>query len=216
VTSDATSRPAGDQTIGQWLDALGSATPAPGGGVAAAMSACLGAALVEMVCRLTTGKAAFAEHEPLITAIGDAARQLGLDALSQIDEDTAAFTALMASYRLPKDTGGQQAARQGAIRQAIHRAAVVPLGVAATAAEVIRLAAQLPGRSNPNVLSDVAVAASTAAAAIDAAAVNVDVNLVSLTDPDLKAALAAQLAGYVAVAAEGRQLATEIRERIIG
>jgi formiminotetrahydrofolate cyclodeaminase len=93
---------------------------------------------------------------------------------------------------------------------------VVPLGVAATAAEVIRLAAQLPGRSNPNVLSDVAVAASTAAAAIDAAAVNVDVNLVSLTDPDLKAALAAQLAGYVAVAAEGRQLATEIRERIIG
>jgi formiminotetrahydrofolate cyclodeaminase len=216
VTSDATSRPAGDQTIGQWLDALGSAAPAPGGGAAAAMSACLGAALVEMVCRLTTGKAAFAEHEPLITAIGDAARQLGLDALSQIDEDTAAFTALMASYRLPKDTGGQQAARQGAIRQAIHRAAVVPLGVAATAAEVIRLAAQLPGRSNPNVLSDVAVAASTAAAAIDAAAVNVDVNLVSLTDPDLKAALAAQLAGYVAVAAEGRQLATEIRERIIG
>ena len=216
MTSDATSRPAGDQTIGQWLDALGSAAPAPGGGAAAAMSACLGAALVEMVCRLTTGKAAFAEHEPLITAIGDAARQLGLDALSQIDEDTAAFTALMASYRLPKDTGGQQAARQGAIRQAIHRAAVVPLGVAATAAEVIRLAAQLPGRSNPNVLSDVAVAASTAAAAIDAAAVNVDVNLVSLTDPDLKAALAAQLAGYVAVAAEGRQLATEIRERIIG
>lgn len=214
--SDATSRPAGDQAIGQWLDALGSAAPAPGGGAAAAMSACLGAALVEMVCRLTTGKAAFAEHEPLIVAIGDAAHQLRLDALTQIDEDTAAFTALMASYRLPKDTGGQQAARRGAIQQAIHRAAVVPLGVAATAAEVIRLAAQLPGRSDPNVLSDVAVAASTAAAAIDAAAVNLDVNLVSLTDPDLKTALAAQLAGYVAAAAEGRQLATEVRETITG
>jgi methenyltetrahydrofolate cyclohydrolase len=208
-------RPAGVQPIGQWLDALGSAAPAPGGGAAAAMSACLSAALVEMVCRLTTGKAAFAEHEPLITAIGDAAHQLRLDALSQIDEDTAAFTALMASHRLPKDTG-QQAARRGAIQQAIHRAAVVPLGVAATASEVIRLAAQLPGRSNPNVLSDVAVAASTAAAAIDAAAVNVDVNLVSLTDPGLKAALAAQLAGYVAVAVEGRQLATEVRETITG
>ena len=90
----------------------------------------------------------------------------------------------------------------------------MPLDVAATAAEVIELAGQLPGRSNPNVLSDVGVAAVTAAAAIEAAAVNVDVNLASLTDPEAKAALTAELDRHLAAAERGRQLAARVRDQV--
>jgi formiminotetrahydrofolate cyclodeaminase len=90
----------------------------------------------------------------------------------------------------------------------------VPLDVAATAAEVIELAGQLPGRSNPNVLSDVGVAAVTAAAAIEAAAVNVDVNLVSLADAEVKAALTAELDRHLAAAEQGRQLAARVRDQV--
>jgi methenyltetrahydrofolate cyclohydrolase len=108
--------------------------------------------------------------------------------------------------------------------EALGSRAPAPGGGAAAAlmasVGVARLAAQLPGRSNPNVLSDVGVAASAAAAAIDAAAinveVNVEVNLAALTDQDTKAALARELAGQVAAAEPARRLAAGIREELGG
>ena len=216
VTGDATSPSARGQSIGAWLDELGSAAQAPGGGAVAAMSAATAAALVEMVGNLTVGRAAYAEHEEQVIAVRDAARRLRQRALGQVDEDAAAFTALMAAYRLPRQTSEQQAARGPAIQAATGVAAAVPLDVAATAAEVIRLAAQLPGRSNPNVLSDVGVAAATAAAAIEAAAINVDVNLAALpgTEAEARAALTAQLESHLAVAEQGRALAARVRRDI--
>ena len=215
VTHDDTiSNPASSQSIGEWLEALGSSAPAPGGGAAAAMTAGIGAALVEMVCNLTIGKPAFAEQEPHVTAIRDTARELRARALAGMDRDAAAFSELMATYRLPKDTDQQKAARRHVIQAATRRAAVVPLEVAATAAEVARLSAQLPGRSNPAVLSDVGVAASAAASAIDSAAINVEVNLATLTDPDAKAALASELAAHLPYADQARQLAAQIRQEI--
>ena len=207
---------AGDQSIGAWLDELGSARPAPGGGAAAAMSVATAAALVEMVGNLTVGRSAYAGHEAEVTAVRDAARRLRQLALGQIDEDAQVFRALMAAYRLPRDTDQQRAARGPAIQVATRRAAGVPLDVAATAAEVIQLAAALPGRSNPNVLSDVGVAAALAAAAIEAAAINVDVNLATLTDAEAKAELTAQLAGYLTVAVRGRELAGRVRRDVAG
>lgn len=216
VTGDATSPSARGQSIGTWLDELGSAAPAPGGGAAAALTAATAAALVEMVANLTVGRPAYAEHEAQVTLIRDAARQLRRRAVTQVDEDAAAFRSLMAAYRLPRQTSEQQAARQPAIQAATRQAAEVPLDVAATAADVIRLAAELPGRSNPNVLSDVGVAAATAAAAIEAAAINVDVNLAALpgTEAEARAALAAELESHLAVAEQGRALAARVRRDI--
>jgi formiminotetrahydrofolate cyclodeaminase len=204
------------QAIGSWLDELGSAAPAPGGGAAAALSTATAAALVEMVGNLTVGRPAYAEHEARVTAVRDAAHRLRELALGQVDADAEVFRALMAAYRRPRDTSGQRAARGPAIQAATRRAAGVPLDVAATAAEVIQLAAELPGRSNPNVLSDVGVAAATAAAAIEAAAINVDVNLATLTDAAVKAELTAQLAGYLTVAVHGRELAGRVRRDVAG
>ena len=207
---------AGEQSIATWLDALGSAAPAPGGGAAAAMSVATAAALVEMVGNLTVGRSAYAAHEAQVTAVRDTARRLRQRAQEQIDEDALAFRTLMAAYRRPRDTDQQRTERQTAVQAATRRAAAVPLDVAATAAEVIQLADELPGRSNPNVLSDVGVAAATAAAAIEAAAINVDVNLATLTDAEVRTELTAQLAGYLTVAVRGRELAGRVRRDVAG
>lgn len=210
----AEERPTSAQPVGEWLETLGSAAPAPGGGAAAALSACLGAALVEMVCNLTIGKPAFADYEKQVTAIRDEARGLRLAGLAQADADVTAFRELMATFRLPRQTSEDQAARSAAIQAATLRAASVPLEIAATGAEVARLAAQLPGRSNPNVLSDVGVAAECAAAAIEAAALNVEINIGSLADEATRDTLRDHLARHRVAAKDARRLASDVRREI--
>jgi formiminotetrahydrofolate cyclodeaminase len=160
------------------------------------MSVATAAALAEMVGNLTIGRPAYAAHEARGTAVRDAARRLRQRAVEQIDEDAVAFRALMAAYRQPRETDEQRAARGPAVQAATRAAAAVPLDVAATAAEVIRLAAELPGRSNPNVLSDV--------------------NLATLAGAGARAVLTAQLEGHLAAAAHGRELAGRVRREVAG
>jgi formiminotetrahydrofolate cyclodeaminase len=66
------------------------------------------------------------------------------------------------------------------------------------------------------VLSDVGVAATCAAAAIDAAAVNVEINLRTLTDSAIRVTLSDRLARHLADGDRARQLAAEVRREISG
>jgi formiminotetrahydrofolate cyclodeaminase len=208
--------PASTQQLGAWLGKLGSADPAPGGGAAAAVMASLAAALVEMVCNVSAGKPDLAGHEQHLAQVREAARELRAGSLALADHDAAAFTALLAACRLPGTSPGEQAARREAVQSATLRAATVPLETAGNAAGVARLAAQLPGRSARSVLSDVGVAATCAAAAIDAAAVNVEINLRALTDSAIRVTLSDRLARHLTDAGQARQLAAEVRREISG
>ena len=136
--------------------------------------------------------------------------------LELADHDAAAFTALLAAYRRPGTSPDEQAARREAVQAATLRAATVPLEIAGNGAGVARLAAQLPGRSARSVLSDVGVAATCAAAAIDAAAVNVEINLRALTDSAVRVTLSDRLARHLADGDRARQLAAEVRREISG
>ena len=208
--------PASTQQLGEWLSKLGSADPAPGGGAAAAVLASVAAGLVEMVCNLSAGKAGLEEHEQHLAQVRDAARGFRLGSLTLADHDAEAFTALLAAYRLPRTSPEELAARREAVQAATLRAATVPLEVAGNGAGVARLAAQLPGRSARSVLSDVGVAATCAAAAIDAAAVNVEINLRTLTDSAIRVTLSDRLARHLADGDRARQLAAEVRREISG
>ncbi|MGW0226728.1 cyclodeaminase/cyclohydrolase family protein [Actinopolymorpha singaporensis] len=201
-------------TIAGWLERLASADPAPGGGAAAAMQVAIGAALVSMVTNLTIGKPVHAAHEENATQVRERADALRAEALRLGREDEAAFTALMTAYRLPRTTEEERTARRDAVRSATHAAALPPLAIAAAAADVVALAESLRGRSNPHVVSDLAVAAAAAAGAAESAAVNVEVNLSSLPDGDVKAELTADLEEHLAVAERGRALVADIRREL--
>jgi formiminotetrahydrofolate cyclodeaminase len=203
------------QTLPEWLTDLASAAPAPGGGAAAAVNAALGAALLEMVANLTIGKPAYADHEEHNRTVLEQATNLRQQAIELIAADAEAFTALMATYKLPKATDEEKAARSAEIQRATAQAAEVPLQIAAVASTVVKLAGQLPGRSNPNVLSDVAVAASAAAAAIESAAINVQINLGGIKDVAIVDDIATRLARQEAAMARGRALVTDIRRDLL-
>src|SRR5690348_12111307 len=103
------------QPISDWLDDLASAAPAPGGGAAAALLAATGAALVSMVTNLTIGNPKFSDHEEHMVSVRDRVTTLRSQALQLAEADAAAFSAVIAAYKLPKETEGRSETIQRAL-----------------------------------------------------------------------------------------------------
>jgi len=203
-----------EESIGGWLDELASAAPAPGGGAAAALEAAAGAALVEMVCNLTIGKPAYAEHEDTMTAVRERAGKIRGEALGLAAEDAAAFTAVIAAYRLPKATEAEIAERTRSIQSALAEAADVPRRTAAAASTVLDLAAEIIPGGNVNVISDAAAAAAAARGALQTALVNIEVNAASISDPGLKDSLADAVREIERDLARADAIVASVRERL--
>jgi formiminotetrahydrofolate cyclodeaminase len=178
-----------DQTLAEFTDEVRGASPAPGGGSVAALSGSLAAALVAMVCRLTADKPAHAAREAEMLAAMKAADELAARLLTGVDQDTDAYLRVVAAYRLPKGTPEEAAERRLQIQAAIRGAAEVPLATAAACLEVLELATQVSRGFNSSAASDLGVAVQMAAAGVRGAALNVAINVPSLEDAAVSAAL---------------------------
>jgi formiminotetrahydrofolate cyclodeaminase len=204
-----------DETIGGWLGELASAAPAPGGGAAAALEAAMAAALVEMVCNLTAGRPAYAEHEATMVAARERAQVLRAESLALVDEDAAAFRAVIDAYKLPKESDAQRSARSAEIQRAFAGAAEVPRRTALAAAETLELAESIVAGANPNVVSDAAAAAASARAALTTALVNIEINRESISDPGLKASLGEAMAEIERELARADAIVAAVRRRLV-
>jgi formiminotetrahydrofolate cyclodeaminase len=174
------------ESIGGWLDALASSAPAPGGGAAAALEAAMAAALLEMVCNLTIGRPAYAEHDATTTSIRDRATSLRADALGLAQEDAEAFGAVIAAYKLPKDSDDEAASRTRTIQSTLVAAAGVARSTADVAVQLLDLVERVVPIGNVNVIFDAAAAAGAARAAIQTSLLNIDANLASIDDPRVR------------------------------
>ncbi|MGV9773646.1 cyclodeaminase/cyclohydrolase family protein [Streptosporangium sp. NPDC003464] len=204
-----------DQTIGDFLDRLAGRVPAPGGGASAALHGAQAAALLGMVARYSDGPK-HAEHGQVINRILAEADALRDHALQLAEDDAAAFTAVTDSYRLPKATDEEKAARSAAIAGALAAAAVPPAGTVAAARRLVELAEELLPIGNRNVITDVAAAAEAARAAATTARVNIEINLAGIKDEEVRAGLAAQAAGVDEIAARAERVTAAVREEISG
>lgn len=176
-----------------FLNDLAAATPAPGGGCAAAYAGAMGAALVSMMAGLTLGKKKYAEVQEQAEAIRAEAESLRAALTAAVQADSDAFEAVMAALKLPKDSETQARLREAEIQRATLQATRVPLQVAQMAARLIELATQIVEIGNLNAISDGASGAAMARAALTAAGYNVRINLKSLTDTTTAEALRAEL-----------------------
>lgn len=167
---------------GDLLEKLAEGTPTPGGGSASAHVGATAAALVAMVARLTIGKKRYAEVGARMEEIAAAADELRADLVEAVQLDAEAFQAVMKAIRLPKDNDEEKRARMEALELATHRAAEVPLHVAAVSSEILALAAEAAKRGNANAISDAGAAGAMARSAIQAAALNVRINAQSARD----------------------------------
>jgi glutamate formiminotransferase / formiminotetrahydrofolate cyclodeaminase len=176
-----------------FLDELAAGTPAPGGGSAAAHTAAAAAALVAMVARLTVGKKKYADVQNHMQEIIEQAEGLRHELTLAEERDAAAYEAVMAAMRLPKEMPEHERFRTDAIQAATLNATQAPLEVVRQAVDVMELALEVVTHGNQNAISDGGVAGGLARAAIDGAALNVRTNLKSLDDVAIKDAIIAQL-----------------------
>ena len=171
-------------TLNKFLDELASDSPAPGGGSVAALAGALGSALTSMVSNLTIGKKKYQDVEVEMRNIVQQSDELRQRFTTLVDQDTFAFNKVMEAYGLPKETDNQKALRDAAIQEATKEAALVPLEVMKHVIDALALAKTVAEKGNVNSVSDAGTSALMLNAALEAAALNVKINLNSINDTE--------------------------------
>jgi methenyltetrahydrofolate cyclohydrolase len=202
-----------DVPMSDWLGRLADRTPTPGGGAVAAVSAASAAALLEMVANYTTGKK-WEDREESMKAVIVEVAELRARAAQLADDDEAAFGAVGAAYALPRSTPEEKAARSAAIQAATRGAAEPPVQVGRLATRLVDLASEMVEPANPNVLSDVGVAAATARAALSGSITNITVNAAFLSDADASRALLDEAGELQRVMVRADEVAARVVERL--
>jgi formiminotetrahydrofolate cyclodeaminase len=162
-----------DLRVRDLLDSVASEDPTPGGGSTAALAVAMAAGLTAMVARASDGwaeaRAAVAQAERLRRRTAP---------LAQADAEV--YEEALAAMRLPDQVEAE--IRDPTIGAALSRAADVPLEIAEAAADTAELAALVAERGDEARRGDAVAAAVLAAAAGQAAATLVAVNLTVTPD----------------------------------
>jgi glutamate formiminotransferase/formiminotetrahydrofolate cyclodeaminase len=167
----------GDGQI-SFLDRVAEGTTAPGGGSAAAYAGALGSALAVMVARLTIGKAKYKDAEEECWQTIEQGEELRSQLTEAIELDAKSFEGIIVARRLPRDTEENIQIRDKAIMEASFRAAEVPLHSAEMCLQVMKLALRMAQIGNLNAISDAASGVYQAKAGLEAASLNVKINLI--------------------------------------
>lgn len=195
-------------SLEEFLSALASEAPTPGGGTAAAVAGAMGAGLAEMVAALTLSKEKYAASHAAVRPVGETAAAAREEFLDLAREDSEAYDRVLAARRLPKETEEQKAERSRQLAAANRRAAEIPMRTARAAARLLSLLPELAEKGNPNTVSDAGTAALLLEAAAEGALLNVGINLSGAGDP-------AFVADMQRETAELREKAQQFRERAL-
>ena len=200
-----------EEPLKTYTEALASGAPAPGGGSAAALVGALGAALNSMVANFTVGREKFAVVEEEVQALLSRSEELRqtLEGLTQ--EDTEAYGQVAAAQKMPRGTDEEKASRRVAMQEALKAAAEVPRKAVRAAHGVVTVAGELVGKGNPNLITDVGVAAKFAVSAMECAALNVEINLAYIKDESYNEACRKEMAPLLE---EGARLGCEVWDTV--
>ena len=194
----------------EFLERLASKEPVPGGGGAAALGGAIGAALTSMVANLTVGKEKFLSVEGEMIRLAAASKYLRKELLQLVQEDASVFEAFMKCYKMPKATDLEKELRQVKIQEAAKMAAEIPLKIGEKA-----LAAEAAELGNPAVITDAAVAALMARAAVRSAVYNVKINLNLISDQDYCSVLVERIAALEQEALSAEKNVLEHTDKVL-
>lgn len=170
-----------DERMERFLTELASKAPIPGGGGAAALMGSLAAALGSMVGNLTTGKKKYEQYQQDIERILSVLQDSLWEIYEYIEKDAQAFEPLAKAYKIPRDQPG----REELMEEVTLQAAKVPLDLTKKLYGIIPLLEELEIKGSRLAISDVAVAASCLASALESGVMNIYINTRSLKNRKL-------------------------------
>lgn len=191
----------------EFLEALSSSDPVPGGGSAAALGGSIGVALLLMVASMNKTRPGTPEALADLAAAAARLRPLRDELAALVTTDGEAYTQVMTAYKLPKGTEAEQAARRTAVLAGLKAATESPLQTMGKCVEGLREAGVVARLGNPNAATDAAVGTQFLLAGLRSAAMNVDVNLAGMTDAAFAESARRE---RQALAEEGERLALDV------
>lgn len=166
-----------DLSVEDFVQALSTKEPTPGGGSAAASTGAMGVGLLLMVSRFLDDTPALSNH---INELESLKKQL----IHLIDEDARSFNGYMDAIHLPKNNDEEKAYRSQKMQEALQYAASIPLKTIQACAKCIPILEILEKDVKKNMISDLGSAASLLESAIHCAFLNVLINTSSLKDKE--------------------------------
>jgi len=175
-----------DKKCSEFLEALASKAPVPGGGGACAYVGAMGMALGSMVGNLTLGNSKYADVQDDMKDLLAEASKIMEDLKGLVAKDAECFYPLIQAYKLPKNTEEEKKYRNDTIQERLKDASLVPLEIARCCARSITLHEQFAKKGNLMAISDVGVGAAFCEAALRGAKLNVLINTSQMKNEDLK------------------------------
>lgn len=182
-----------NQTCREFIDALASREPVPGGGGASALVGAVGMALGSMVGELTLGKKKYAEYETEISELLFRSREL-IDEMEQmVKKDAEAYLPLSEAYKMPHSSEEEITARDRAIQDALVAAAEAPLELAEACLKALRILDSFSLIGNRLAISDAGAGAAVCLAALKGARLSALINLKSMKNKEKRKELSDKL-----------------------
>ena len=165
-----------------FADLAASESPAPGGGSVSAYVGALGVSLATMVANLSSHKRGWDDRWEYFSGIAEQGEALKEELIRLVDADTRAFNQILSAMGLPKSTEEEKAARALAMQEATKYAIEIPFKVMQAAYASMDLIRKMVEEGNPNSVTDAAVGALCARAAVSGAFMNVRINAKDFED----------------------------------
>ncbi len=164
----------------EFLTALSSSDPTPGGGVAAALAGAMGCALGLMAIGTTLKRKVTPEEaRPTLLQSQQKLADLHLELKTLMQKDADAYAAYLTANKLPKENP----ARTQAVQEALWLAATVPADTATVCEQVMKELKNVRYLIAPLILSDVDCAQKLLTSALACCVENIRVNKTGITDP---------------------------------
>ena len=171
-------------SVEEFTQKLASKDAVPGGGGTAALAGALGAALGGMVASLTIGKPKYADVEDDICRLNAEIQQIQEDLLGLIERDAEVFAPLADAYGMASASEQEKAEKERVMQECLKQASLVPLEIMEKCSETLPLLEGLAEKGSKLAVSDAGCAAALSKAAMQAAWLNVCINIRLIKDED--------------------------------
>jgi glutamate formiminotransferase/formiminotetrahydrofolate cyclodeaminase len=200
-----------NKPLRDFLDDTSSRTPTPGGGSVSALTGALGAALLCMVANFTLGKKKYKEVEEDVKEILKEAEDIKEKLTLLIQQDIESYQRLSQAMRISRGDSLKEEDQAKILEKSLKEASEVPLGVAQLSFQLIKLGQRLLSRGNPNLITDTGIGVLLGEAALQSAALNVEINLISIKDEKFREDKRRTLSSLLS---QGKRIKDEVLRKI--